>query len=994
MDEEEKNENKKDEALLGGIGKKVKKNNKSVFKMIASWLKKKTVINILLILAVILIVYFLLGGLIQILDFEGDNNIASEAINSALKNKELVNIAKAPGDQGYYFKIDQKIKDEYVKLLNKAYYEGYYHENQPKEDEDKPEFEYNQDRANIKEEDIVEWFLTEDYEPYLIKMMKAEIASSYPKLGDYEGEDDPKSEKNRELGNKIDPDGNYVAQGRTKIQRTKMGLDGTPEAEAIDLEYVPYEEFQEMLKRTDESAMEVLNYFSFKEDLIYYATYRIVTVEVNGVEVSRTFALEEAPPISSKTVTNMCNMPYNFLFAILQSSENPEWTMAVIDLLLKDENHELILMIQDQLNIVKDTVVETEYHAQRTVTETFTSVGSERTGYGWVSNGLSNATYTYPAGAPIITTTVTTTYANTAQVFVKKAKTWCIDFEQEANLVVTEEEGEEVVTDETAGYTDATYAGLGYPSTSGASGLGTPTSAGETTTATITSLSNGTLLYSTSEKIDTKDFSWEISTVTEKRINYERFLGLWKNTKGEYEIGCLFDPNGKKVGYTLPKQDDTLVYPPDTMSMENHQDIDYLIEALLLHEDTQMHEQLMMYYWNMYTGENWYDVDLDAILDMIQTDVITINGSGSPSSLLKEYIRSWEGRPKYNSAGTMYVIFDDGFGHPTVGYGIDIENSGFKNQFIQMGYPTEIGGEVPIDFVDGLEDQEINDCLNYMKAATSGLNLEEYQLHALVSRAYNCGASKAVNTKRGSPARNFVDSYKAYWNNATDNLYKANSANMSHSLYTQYMSKPDTAQDGDGSSVPGLVRRRASEWRLFQTGYYDTLGKWYEKGATRITQKAKEIHDYMASYGYKYCLNGKEKQKHSGACGLDNTFEQSKTGHRLTCCATYVSWVLQECDLLNVHTNSTAELNNLLVSRGWIKINNKNDLKPGDIIIYTGHTEIYAGDGLVYNAGSNDAISGSVPQKRSIPRRWKSYIFTWIKITRIIIKGGNELAKY
>lgn len=660
MDEEEKNENKKDESLLGKLKKGVKKNNKSKFKMIMSKIIAAIGIKTFVIFLIIMAVAATLGALITIFDFEGDNNIASEAINSALKNKELVNIAKAPEDQGYYFKIDKKIKDEYVKLLNKAYYEGYYHENAPEKDEDKPEFEYNSDRANIKEEDIVEWFLTEDYEPYLIKMIRAEIASSYPKLGDYEGEDDPKSEKNRELGNKIDPDGNYVAQGRTKIQRTKMGLDGTPAAEAIDLEYVPYEEFQEMLKRTDESAMEVLNYFSFKEEtgLIYYATYKIVTVEVNGVEVSRTFQLEENS-VSYKTVTNMCNMPYNFLFAILQSSENPEWTMAVIDLLLKDENHELILMIQDQLNIVKDTVVETEYHAQRTVTETFTSVGSERTGYGWVSNGLSNATYSYPAGAPIITTTVTTTYTNTAQVFVKKAKTWCIDFEQEANLVVTEEEGEAVVTDETAGYTDATYAGLGYPSTNGASGLGTPTSAGETTTVTHTSLSNGTLLYSTSEKIDTKDFSWDISTVTEKRINYERFLGLWKNTKGEYEIGCLFDPNGKKVGYTLPKQDDTLVYPPDTMSMENHQDIDYLIEALSLHEDTQMHEQLMMYYWNMYTGENWYDVDLDGLLDYFDTEVFIHVGSLYGSNVEEKlwYALIDAGFSEYAAAGAMGNIW-------------------------------------------------------------------------------------------------------------------------------------------------------------------------------------------------------------------------------------------------------------------------------------------------------------------------------------------------
>lgn len=46
-------------------------------------------------------------------------------------------------------------------------------------------------------------------------MFKAEIASSYPRLGDYEGLDDLTNEKNRELGNKLDKDRKLCSTGNS-----------------------------------------------------------------------------------------------------------------------------------------------------------------------------------------------------------------------------------------------------------------------------------------------------------------------------------------------------------------------------------------------------------------------------------------------------------------------------------------------------------------------------------------------------------------------------------------------------------------------------------------------------------------------------------------------------------------------------------------------------------------------------------------------------------
>ena len=206
------------------------------------------------------------------------------------------------------------------------------------------------------------------------------------------------------------------------------------------------------------------------------------------------------------------------------------------------------------------------------------------------------------------------------------------------------------------------------------------------------------------------------------------------------------------------------------------------------------------------------------------------NSFGSGFNLLRDYIRAWENQsgPATNADGTKYIIETDGNDHPTVGYGIDIFNGGYAEAFKAAGYSTEIGSEVDVEFVDALEKQEIESCLEYIKNVTNGLDLKEYQLHALTSRAYNCGRTGAVITPRGSKKMTFVESYKAYWNSEVDDLYEQDDANYNAKLFTEYMNVPVTS---DGEFNQGLENRRRSEWRLFQTGYYDRIDKWWSSAA-------------------------------------------------------------------------------------------------------------------------------------------------------------------
>ena len=390
-------------------------------------------------------------------------------------------------------------------------------------------------------------------------------------------------------------------------------------------------------------------------------------------------------------------------------------------------------------------------------------------------------------------------------------------------------------------------------------------------------------------------------------------------------------------------------------------------EFLSRSSTTQAMENIMRYVLYKYTGKSY------GVTEFNLNWFAQSNFSGVASSqLLVEYIHYWEngsGAPM-NADGTKYIIHDDGKGHPTVGYGIDIFNGGYADLFISSGYPTEIGGEVDKDFVDSLEKQEIKNKSDAIRAATSGLGLKEYQINALISRAYNCGISGAINVKRGSPALNFVQSYQKYWNAETDDLFEKEdkNANFSHKLYTQYMSKPNTS---DGEYMAGLERRRKSEWTLFQTGYYDVLDKWHAEGGA-IIQIADEIHKYMEENNYTYCVYGgnsyEECGKYGKAHGLNSTFEASKAGHHNTCCATYVSWVLQEAGYISdsEHLDGANNLRSLLLSKGFQKINAVSELQPGDILCYSGHIEIYAGDGTVYNAGSGNAIRSSSPQNKSL----------------------------
>lgn len=412
---------------------------------------------------------------------------------------------------------------------------------------------------------------------------------------------------------------------------------------------------------------------------------------------------------------------------------------------------------------------------------------------------------------------------------------------------------------------------------------------------------------------------------------------------------------------------------------------DYIRE----NEDTAKIEEILRYLLNIATKSEMFGKieNIDEILKAFDLKVQMQPAVASGKALMMDYICSFEneammlylnGESAYTQYisnyitedKTMYKVASDGYNNPTVGFGIDLFKGAYINDYGDSirfadelikyhGYTEEqlrdMSGatQIPVEIIDELKEKRVEQDYNKVIAETEHLNLTEYQIYALVSRNYNYNIN------------GFLEAYKAYYDFERDDKYGENWSDryFEHPLYTQYMSKPITAK---GKDAPGLVKRRKSEWKLFLTGYMDNINKWASDNS--IIECADRIHKYMEQNSYTYCVsfcNDLEECSSPSQCGRNVTFEESKTGHHKTCCATYVSWVLQEAGYITrkQHTDSAGTMKNTLEKMGWQEISSIEQAEPGDILYYSyGHIEIYAGDGTVYNAGSGNAIRDPSPK--------------------------------
>ena len=137
--------------------------------------------------------------------------------------------------------------------------------------------------------------------------------------------------------------------------------------------------------------------------------------------------------------------------------------------------------------------------------------------------------------------------------------------------------------------------------------------------------------------------------------------------------------------------------------------------------------------------------------------------------------------------------------------------------------------------------------------------------------------------------------------------------------------------------------------------------------AKKINKEICSITKYEDKYDYcdlgGTCRNNSNDHKHGHSCGLNDTFEQSKTSYHNTCCATFVSWILRDAGIIDVTIHGADALASYLQGTGKFEV--VSNIKAGDILCYNGHIEIAADGGKVYTGGSVEAMNTLGPTSAS-----------------------------
>lgn len=610
-----------------------------------------------------------------------------------------------------------------------------------------------------------------------------------------------------------------------------------------------------------------------------------------------------------KTALQSYVMPYEYLLFFYLDTDYEEFTEELADEVIKSE---IVMAVQD--NVTTTNTIET--------TEQKTSATVSSFNRDWHETNKTNKT------VESVSTSINVTYV----------QTWCVKAYQEnsySKAVLEMGENDEKI-------------------------INVPGKVTENYSNSATSeekIATGTGYYTVAENTDNGEGLKTVEKTYEYSI-YQHILTYSHSISNSYEKGEYKTEGRENVFVDL--------YNKHNMAARVRT-AGYLFEIIEENEKTANLLDLTKYLIYKATNVPWGVLQYD--FDTFNLSKFTTMNSSGGLEQFKRWLHAWEGvNGSISADGTKYIIGDDGYGNVTVGYGVDIFNGGFAERFRDAGYSTSIGAEVDKEFVDSLEDEEINNALKTVESKCSGLNLTQYQKYALVSRIYNCGSGGAFLSRHG---KDFVAAYSAYWNQDTDLEYKVvpNNSMYSNPLYTNYMCEPNTAA-GAGFSQ-GLVNRRKAEWLLFKTGYYDRIDEYYAEGGS-IAETAAVVHDYIYSNDYWYSLN------RSGEPTLPGSVKDVRNVKGV-CCATFVSWTLYEAGYDWIENcpniNSCGSLLPFLEKNGGTKILNPtmDTIQAGDIVFYSydgdsspDHTDIYIGDGLWYNCGGNDSVRRKDPYTKSL----------------------------
>ena len=746
-----------------------------------------------------------------------------------------------------------------------------------------------------------------------------------------------------------------------------------------ELYYVDYELMKEFQKKGDEAA---LNHFSIDESGNLVFAGEVKTVKETGTDKNK--LSQDGPEEVSiqlrtmdyKSLISQYTTQMNFLIYLTMISQNPEFVSAVVDL-IKDSRIEI--MVMDNISIYQE-IKTSEYTQHKKWTETVT------VGAGDTKHDEERPRYSEKDVTEVEKITKTTVSPSPQITYVK---TW---FCEQGISYGTKQEGPTSTTSDPEKFEEPKPQGDGEWKTNGTKTTEIITES----TAFQKMPSQKGLTYTLGERGDSTKYQL-------KQIPSPTFIGLMET---KYRIP--YSSREAEAGSNLVSGAEMLFF--------------------LLQKDPKLQnmELIMRYALNIYLGYEKYDVELDSSIFEIKDFTSTSGSSLGLANYLIQF--SHDSKAPESSDGKYYLMYGDAaegeLGWPTIGnsdiqWGSHYQDFAVSGKVLEGTTEKEVGNVAEyvnaklangptakytneqirnlqiyiekklVDSIgDNLASSYYDDVVNY----TSGLNLSRQQLYALTAIKYNFGSLPVRNGKT------FIEVYQE-----GAKLYEANS--WQHNKYIW-----DNWWASLGGGAAGHIPARDAAFETYVKGIFDFSTspagtvfsrKYYiyytkeqlaqfdyapNKPITRTTANEQEIFTYEAGAGGSILEVADElHQQQTGwsySVGGDlywNDIEKSiNNPNRVTCCATYVSSVLyvagyfSESEINSCNYNSSNELYDFLKNAGWNEIKSYDDLEPGDIVFTDtdtpatsiGHVQIYAGDGLWYNAGNDNSIKGSAPESQ------------------------------
>lgn len=461
--------------------------------------------------------------------------------------------------------------------------------------------------------------------------------------------------------------------------------------EEIELKYIGYQKLQDMINSDDRNVKEEsLKYFSLDESWNLCITKWSVeskTDEEDKFEVSEV-------KIPYKNMISGYTVPFIFLIDLQLVSQNANYIDAVANLMKNESYIDLTIFDSVTTDETTYTYEATKHTKTKNTPPASNTIGSSTTSSNTIGSSSTTSEYTTSSEQEGPNVTVTKIETDTVKANVTRAKTWIIDQTTTYNLQQDkeypyEEEGNGRTKTETKSETEP-------------SGEGTW---------------RDPIKETWYEEITKNEW---VKGNTETKFMPSEFLGLWKNNAGKYVQGALYvttKNGGKIVEYNI--LDGSSKEAPVTNIIPSREQ---LYDLLAGNQTTQTHSEMMKEIINFYlTGEELTDSSFSNFDFISIFEPSEFNGFinfGYGTNTVRDFIHAFEGTPKESNG--QYVVFDDGFGNLTVGWGIYIKSH--IGKFSARGVDAtslKKGDLVDKAIVDSIEDEILEGNRNTVISITS-----------------------------------------------------------------------------------------------------------------------------------------------------------------------------------------------------------------------------------------------------------------------------------